>query len=108
MLGSVIDDKVLIRTFLFLTMQGTPESRLLHDRLGARRHEIERLRLDELATFLDTDLADDPELTRIFTDCGCGHLFHLRKIWRRDAYKKWQHAQRIREYLHLPQSAKKP
>jgi hypothetical protein len=106
LIGNVVDQKVLIRTFLFLTMQGTPEARLLYDRLGARRGDIERLRLDELATFLDTDLADDAELTQVFTDCGCGHLFDLRKRWRRDAYKKWKHAQSIREYLQLPQIPK--
>ncbi|HEV8608418.1 MAG TPA: hypothetical protein VGQ99_24005 [Tepidisphaeraceae bacterium] len=106
LIANVIDEKVLIRTFLFLTMQGTPEARLLHERLGARRSDIERLRLDELATFLDTDLADDAELTQIFTDCGCGHLFDLSKRWSRDAYKKWTHAQRIREYLHLPGTPK--
>ena len=101
LLGNVVDDKVLIRTCYFLTMQGTPEARLLHDRLGTRRYDIERLRLDELATFLDTDLADDPELKQIFTQCGCGHLFELRKLWRREGYKKWKHAQSIREFLQV-------
>src|SRR5262249_45879776 len=72
-----IQDLILIRTFLFLTMQGTPESDRLRRRLRLQRPDIEENQLDELETFLLSDLCRDPELVTLFTECGCGHLFDL-------------------------------
>jgi hypothetical protein len=72
-----LDGKIVIRTFLFLTMQGTPEARLLHGRLRLRRPDIEHHRLDDLRTFMLTDIEADPELLRLFEECGCGHLLTL-------------------------------
>jgi hypothetical protein len=81
-LAEVVDGAaVLVRTFQTLTMHGSPEASRLYQRLGARRGDFEHLRLDELATFLESDLAGDEELRGIFEECGCGHLFELRKQW---------------------------
>ena len=35
--------------------------------------------MDNLEYFVRTDVRDDPDLRRIFEDCGCGHLFKLLK-----------------------------
>jgi hypothetical protein len=72
-----LPDRVLVRTFLFLTMQGTPESRLLRDRLKLQRPDIDHLGLDRLETLTLTDIRDDPELVASFRSCGLGHLFDL-------------------------------
>lgn len=66
-----------VRTFLFLTMAQTPEGRLLEKRLKLTRDEVTYWRLHELSRFTQTDLKDDPELRRLFDECGCGHLFEL-------------------------------
>jgi hypothetical protein len=66
-----------VRTFLFLTMAQTPEGRLLEKRLKLTRDEVAYWRLHELSRFTQTDLKDDPQLRRLFTECGCGHLFEL-------------------------------
>lgn len=73
-----VEDAVVVRTFLFLTMQGTPESRLLRERLKLRRDDVEHLELDRLETFLNTDMQLDGYLVRVFEQCGCGHLLRLR------------------------------
>lgn len=73
-----IDDMLVVTTFLFLTMNGTPEARMLYDALRLRRSEIEYQHLDSLTTFTHTDLLDDPDLLAIFRQCGCGHLAELR------------------------------
>jgi hypothetical protein len=104
--GNVIGGKVLIRTFLFLTMQGTPESKLLYQRLGVRRADIERLGLDELATYLYTDLGDDEQLARILTDCGCGGLLELRNTWNAGGSKR-ECARQIRAHLRIRESPAK-
>jgi len=70
-------DCVLLKTFLFLTMQGTPESDLLYRNLRLTRSDIEYLKLDELAAFRDPDVRNDPALVELLNDCGCGHLLTL-------------------------------
>ena len=79
LLGEVVDGVILIETALFLTMNGTPEGDLLWARLGLRREDKEYLRLDDPATFVASDVRFDPELVKILTECGCGHLFNLLK-----------------------------
>jgi hypothetical protein len=68
---------VAVRTFLFLTMAQTPEGKLLEKALKLTRDEITYWKLHELSRFTQTDLKDDPELRRLLSECGCGHLFDL-------------------------------
>ena len=70
-------DCVLLKTFLFLTMQGTPESDLLYRNLRLTRSDIEYMKLDELAAFRDPEVRNDPALVKLLNDCGCGHLLTL-------------------------------
>ena len=71
------DDCVVITTFLFLTMQGTPQSQKLRERLGIGRQTIEYLHLDQLETFRNPDIRNDKQLVAIFSECDCGHLFEI-------------------------------
>lgn len=70
-----VHGKFLIRTFDFITMQGTPEATELLRQLRLTRSEIEFNYLDRLSTFTDTDLKDDPDIVRVLSRCGLGHLF---------------------------------
>jgi hypothetical protein len=74
---SVLEDVAVVRTFLFLTMEGTPEGRRLRARLRVSRREVDWLGLSELSTFTQTDLRADPVMRPILDSCGCGHLFEL-------------------------------
>ncbi len=69
--------KVVVTTFLFLTMQGTPECRLLEERLQLTRRDIQYEGLDRLETFLDHDLHADAGLVELLKECGCGPLLTL-------------------------------
>jgi hypothetical protein len=73
----VLPQCILVKTFLFLTMQGTPEAELLRSKLGLRRSNIEKYALDSYETLVLSDLALDPLLSRVLTECGCGHLLKL-------------------------------
>jgi hypothetical protein len=72
---TMLDEMAVVRTFKFLTMEGSPEARMLHQRLGLTRRDVDWLRLSELSAFTQTDLRQDEELRSIFEECGCGHLF---------------------------------
>ncbi|HEV7301933.1 MAG TPA: hypothetical protein VGN72_21540 [Tepidisphaeraceae bacterium] len=74
---SVLPDLIAVRTFLFLTMEGTPEARNLRRELNLSRRDVDWLGLDNLNAFTQTDLRNDQELRRMLKRCGCGHLFKM-------------------------------
>jgi len=91
----LIDDKVVLRTFLFLTMQGTPESNRLRQKLGMLRRDVEETGLDRVETVVDSDLADDPALAGVMSECGLGHLLE----WSTEAPMTSSYAKILRDYL---------
>lgn len=97
---TINDGVAIVRTFLFITMDGTPEGLLLHKKLGIRRDDKEYLHLDKLRTYLMTDIQEDTELRNVFEECGCGHLF---KVVKEDAVicRTTGDAKDIRKYLNL-------
>ncbi len=74
---AILDDKVVVRTFLFLTMDGTPEGARLRSQLRLRRDDKEYLELDTFYAFVHSDLKQDPDLVRVLSECGCGQLFEV-------------------------------
>src|SRR5581483_11803716 len=72
-----LSDKIVITTFLFLTMQGTPEAQRLAQHLRLRRPDIEYNRLDRLSEFINTDLSKDRDLAHVFEESGCRDLLRL-------------------------------
>jgi len=96
--AEVVEHSILVTTFLFLTMQGTPEAISLFDRLRLRRPDIEQLGLDSLRNYLFTDLQKDSELVGMLEACGCGHLL---KLARPETQPDWKsgYARDVRKYL---------
>jgi hypothetical protein len=77
LLAQRIGSRILIHTFLFLTMDGTPEGTNLWRELRLCRHAKQYLGLDNLATFVMTDLQTDANLVALLEKCDCGHLFRV-------------------------------
>ena len=96
--AEVVEQSILVTTFLFLTMQGTPEAISLFEHLRLRRPDIEQLGLDSLGNYLFTDLQKDSELVSMLEACGCGHLL---KLARPETQPDWQssYARDVRKYL---------
>ena len=95
-----LDDLILVETFLFLTMDGTPEGIELKKQLKLERAGKQYTGLDRLWTFMCTDLALDPDLVEILTKCNCGDLFKMRELFRVDRFRIGDAAD-IRKYLRL-------
>ncbi|SIO63336.1 hypothetical protein SAMN05444166_7316 [Singulisphaera sp. GP187] len=72
-----IADKVLVKTFLLITMRGTPEGEKLHRRLRMSRADLEYLELDNFAKLAFTDLLKDDVIAEIFRECGFEGLLAL-------------------------------
>jgi hypothetical protein len=68
------DGTAVLRTFIFVTMEGTPEGDRLKRLLGTRREDLKYLAFDRLQTFAETDVSTDPALVALMEEAGCGHL----------------------------------
>ncbi len=77
--GELVEDKILIRTFLFLTNNGTPEGEKLHQNIGILKEDKKYLAIDKLSTFIHSDLNDNIRLKKLFIDSGCESLFNVDK-----------------------------
>jgi hypothetical protein len=97
----VYADFVFVRTFLFLTMQGTPEARCLRRKLGLSRNDIEHFRLDHLFTLACSDLGDDQELRRALAECGCDYMLDFSNPEKRVSYLN-RYRNPLRRELGLP------
>ena len=95
-----LDDAVLVKTFLFLTMNGTPEGDALYNKLKLRKPDKQSLELDRIQTFLFSDVQFDTELVNILGECGCGHLFRILKEPPADRIASG-YASRFRHYIGL-------
>jgi hypothetical protein len=95
-----VDDVVLIESFLFLTMNGTPEGDLLWEKLRLRKEDKRFLSLDRIQAFLWSDIQFDPELVSLLEQCGCGHLFRILKE-PPTRYVDEGYARDLRKYLRL-------
>ncbi|MEQ9443098.1 MAG: hypothetical protein RIG62_28945 [Cyclobacteriaceae bacterium] len=71
----LLGKNLVIRTFLFLTMDGTPEGEALQDMLGIAAEDKKYLAIDKLSTFIVSDIKDNPVVKQHFIDAGCGQLF---------------------------------
>jgi hypothetical protein len=98
LVATVEQDKIVIRTFLFLTMEGTPEYQLLSSKLGLSRWDIEYASLDRLETFLNPSLRDDAALVQVLEECGCTPLLALAKECFR-VEEMSDRAEALREFL---------
>jgi hypothetical protein len=73
----IVGNKLILRTFLFVTNNGTPEGQLLEKNTGLQKLDKKYLAIDKLSTFMSSDIAKNPEVQKIFQDAGCQCLMDL-------------------------------
>ena len=103
--AKVIGDKIVIRTFLFLTNNGTPEGKKLATILGVQKADKMYLGIDKLSTFINSDIETNENLKRIFCQAGCGGLFELKKLLKGMPDKTFKCADYLSHYLGLKEEA---
>ncbi|MCE4563625.1 hypothetical protein INQ51_04825 [Maribellus sp. CM-23] len=75
LLVEIADNVLLIKTFLLLTNQATPEGEKLKDLTGLSKIDMKYWNIDRLSTFQKTDMEENEELQLIFRNAGCSGLF---------------------------------
>ena len=94
----MLDDLYVAKTFLFLTMDGTPEGQKLWEKLRLTKKDKQYTGLDRLSTFVLSDMKGDPELVAVFKECGCAHLFDMTEDELTDRQLRGS-AEDVRKYL---------
>ena len=76
--AQIIDDKLLICTFLFVTHNHTPEGDRLQKISGLNKQDIIYWGIDRLSTFMNLDEEKHFDLFQLFSDAGLGELVKLK------------------------------
>ena len=71
------EGKLVIRTFLFLTFNGTPEGKRLEEFIGLKALDTKYLKMDKLSSFMTGKLKENEALRSIFEKADCLHLVEL-------------------------------
>jgi hypothetical protein len=79
LLFDIINDIVVVRTFLLLTHFDTPEGDNLHRIIGLEKPDITYLNLDKLSTFVFSEIRDKAIVRDLFTRAGCEKLLDVPK-----------------------------
>ena len=70
-----IEGIIVIKTFLFLTNNGTPEGKKLKEISGLNKLDKQYWAIDKLSTFLSKEFINNESLKELFTEAGCKQLF---------------------------------
>lgn len=99
----VHEGMLVIRTFLFLTNNGTPEGKKLQELAGLQKQDKEYLALDKLSTFINSDLRSNEAMRRLLIEAGCGDLLELSKeeLYGKDEEIKRVNVKTMMDYLML-------
>lgn len=90
---------VLIKTFLFLTNNDTPEGEKLNQLLGLEKLDKQYLNLDKLSQFVNSDIPGNQKLYILFKDAGCADLFEINDIITKQNIHHNIHAGLIEKYI---------
>jgi hypothetical protein len=101
LLATVVNNKLILRTFLFITLQGTPEGVALRKNAKLRKDEVTFLELDRLSTFMTPEIQHNKHLKQFFIEAGLQPLFELYKILKDKDIALTKHANTtlIEDYL---------
>ena len=77
--ADIIDGRIILRTFLFLTNNGTPEGEKLNANTGILKEDKMYLTIDKLSTFITSDIGSNQKVKKMFIDAGCESLFKIDK-----------------------------
>jgi hypothetical protein len=99
--ADIIEDKLLIRTFLFLTNNGAPEGKNLESLLGLQKEDKKYFGIDKLNVFINSDIEQNENLKEMFCQAGCGDLFEIGKYLSGDKNQIIHCADSFAKYLEV-------
>jgi hypothetical protein len=79
LVANIIDDKLIFRTFLFITHNSTPEGDKLKEITGLEKNDFKYWKIDRLSTLVNVDEEEYPEIIKIFEEAGLKELIKLKE-----------------------------
>jgi hypothetical protein len=79
-LAVINKNRIIIKTFLFLTHHHTPEGERMEKALGLSKEEISYWNIGTLQNFVYSDLGKNNEMMEMFEDVGISHLFNVKPM----------------------------
>ena len=76
--AEIINEKIIIKTFLFITHHSTPEGGLLEKLTGFEKHDISYWNFDSLTSFLANPPKEDSMIRKIMKEAGIDNLFEVK------------------------------
>ncbi len=102
----IVEGILLIRTFLFITNNGTPEGKKLQEVTGLGRLDKKYLAIDRISAFISSDIDESEKIKDILTQCNCESLINLNEEINKPLFLKNKSSQRtaqlIERYLQKP------
>ena len=77
MVGEYIAGAILLKTFLFITNNGTPEGRKLYELYGLGKLDKKYLMLDKLSSYIRSDIGNNEKLRGLLEQTGCAGLLNI-------------------------------
>lgn len=71
-------NRLIIKTFLFLTHHYTPEGEKLEELSGLSKEEVSYWKIGSLQNFIDVDMTGNQQIKELFEKAGLGHLFSMK------------------------------
>jgi hypothetical protein len=87
-----INNQLLIKTFLFLTNNGTPEGKKLFELTGLGKLDKKYLSLDKMSCYINSDITSNKTIAAFFENAGCNSLIHLDEIISAECLEKSKHS----------------
>ena len=103
LLVDIVESILVVRTFLFVTMDSTPEGHALQEALGLAAVDKKYLAIDRLSTFLLSDIADHADIKAHFVKAGCEDLVSFDTSFQHPE-QQWKVGQFIRSYLNTSEA----
>jgi len=103
---TIMDGILIIRTFLFIINNGTPEGKKLQEITGLGRLDKKYLAIDRISSFISSDIGENEKIKNILVQCDCESLLHLNEEVGKPFFCKKKSSQRtaqlIEQYLQKP------
>lgn len=78
--ADIIDEKIIIKTFLFITHHSTPEGQQLEKLSGLGKIDISYWHFDSVTSFLTNPPEEDSMIKKLMHEAGIDQLFELNKL----------------------------
>jgi len=97
----LIDGDILIKTFLFLTNNGTPEGKKLNELSGLSKNDKKYLAIDRISSFITSDIEHNKTLKELFIQSGCKSLVYAAEHlnFEKEKFSQFDSSTFIAEYI---------